>query len=356
MTQFATDHQTRPSSLPASAHVGWALRFLGPLNALEIREPQAAPRSGDVVMVRVRALGRHSRLVNRIGERARFYAGDTIVGVIGQRYATDAYESTVDDWRDLSLVTNAGMISTVVSRNTAVTVPTEVELVGVVTRRGVPVNITDDARASRSGPPTSPLPSNVVLVVGAGMNSGKTTSTARLVRGLTQQGERVAAIKVTGSVSPGDRAEFRSAGAHHVADFSDFGVPSTWGFSRSEVTELYRAMVTEAAESDPDLIVVEIADGVLQRETQMLLSDPAIRGSVRGVLATAGCSPSSLHLVSEIERLGHRPLALTGIITNAPLFVSEFEARSDVPVIGNGDDGSALAGFLRRRLREVSAA
>ena len=242
------------------------------------------------------------------------------------------------------------MIGTVRSRHTSMKAPTELRFAGYLSRDGhAPLNLIQALqRGPRSFAPVSPI----LFVVGTGMNSGKTTTTAKLVKGLLNQGLRVAACKLTGSVSHRDLYALRGTGAHHVHDFSDYGYPSTYLCERDELTALFDAMMADAAATVPDVTVVEIADGVLQRETMLLLEDDYVKQRIHGVVLTAGCALSALRGVEEIERCGHQVVLVSGLITNAPLFVREFDAlRPDVPVASSTDDGAALATTMQAHLQ-----
>ena len=59
------------------------------------------------------------------------------------------------------------------------------------------------------------------------MDSGKTTSAAYLCRGILASGTRVAYFKLTGTVYGKDKAMVRDCGALFVADFGNYGFPST---------------------------------------------------------------------------------------------------------------------------------
>jgi hypothetical protein len=100
-----------------------------------------------------------------------------------------------------------------------------------------------------------------------------------LAKALLRLGLRVAACKVTGSISHRDLNELRATGVHDVRDFSDYGFPSTYLCENAELIDLFEAILTDAAIASPDIVVMEIADGLLQRETQM---------------PTAGCCHASL--------------------------------------------------------------
>jgi dethiobiotin synthetase len=307
------------------------------------------PRPGDVALVEVESVGNHTALVSNHNERLRLYSGSLFTGVFGNRYATDVFEATVESTDNLCMLTNAGMIGTVRSRNRDAKAPTRVRFKGFVTdREGLRLNLK-----SRFFRPAAPRTNtrNVILVVGTGMNSGKTTTACRLLKGLADRGTRVAAFKLTGSVSHRDLLEMRSASPVLARDFSDYGFPSTWQCEDDELLSLFHTMMADAEQVDPDVIVMEIADGVLQRETTLLLRNDEIRSRTAGVLLTAPCALSALEAVREVREAGHEPLAVSGIINNAPLFVREFSNRSQVPVLSSLDGCGELASAILASVR-----
>ena len=162
------------------------------------------------------------------------------------------------------------------------------------------------------------------------MNSGKTTTAAKLVKALLRRGVRVAACKLTGSVCQRDRGEFSATGAHFARDFSDYGFPSTYLATREELLALFETMLADAAPAQPDITVLEIADGVLQRETELLLGHDAVRRRVGGVLLTAPAPRPPCSGSRGSRAQGHAVVAVSGRITNSPLFVREFAASSPV--------------------------
>ena len=327
----------------------WACRHLEASATLELCEPPPTPRAGDVVVVQVRRVGYHTRLTTADNQRLRLFSGDCIVGVLGARYATAAFEGEVDGIEELHLLTGAGMFGTVRTRCHDARNPTEVDHIGhIANHDGAPLNLKDLLFCPAAPASTPPL----FLVVGTSMNSGKTTAARKLVKSLLDHGIRVAACKATGSVSHRDLAELRSTGAYDVRDFSDYGFPSTYLSSPRELIGLFHTMVRDAGQAYPDVIVVEIADGVLQRETTMLLGDPTVRACTRGVVLTATCAPSALFGVTRIREFGHRVLGVSGVMTNFPLFVRELREHADVAVASSSVDGDELASLVLEELGE----
>lgn len=308
------------------------------------------PRPGDIVAVRVARVGNHTRVYSAARRFSRLYPGDMLAGVLGTRYATDAFYAPEIDPARLHLLTNAGLIGTAQARHSSITAPTTVELLGYIAegndRRHL--NLKD-----RLFKPLEPVAADIpiVLFIGTGMNSGKTTTAARLGRALLGQGLRVALLKVTGSVAHRDLEEFESTGAQFVRDFSDYGFASTYLAGESELLGLFARMIHDAAEAQPDVILAEVADGVFQREDQLLLKSDKVRRATAGVVLTAPCAASALSLAAEVNSLGYRAIAVSGLITNSPLFVQEFAGRSRLPVLDSSNGCGALAAAVTQQLQ-----
>ena len=301
-----------------------------------------APLVGDVALVRVRSLGHHSRINTAGSGKQRLYPGDLLVGVCGNRYATDAFEGEVRGLEDLHMLTDAGMIGTVCSQHNNTRKPTALEFLGFLDDgRGRRLNLK--SRLFRRPDRPATLRKNVLLVVGTGMNSGKTTTGSRLVKSLLRRGLRVAVSKLTGSVCQNDRSEWSATGAVDVRDFSDYGFPSTYLATETELIDLFERLVADTERLEPDLVVMEIADGILQRETRLLLGHEAIRRRAGGVVLAATCSASALFGVEQVQALGHEVITVSGVISNSPLFVREFQAASPVDIGFSRGDCNDLA-------------
>jgi len=295
-----------------------------------------------LALVRVQKVGFHKYLTTAENRRLRLYPEAQFVAVFGNRYAADAYEAEIEGPDNLSLLTGAGMIGTVKSKHDAMTGPTRISLVGFIrAAEGGRLNLKDllfrKATARK-------LPRNLIYVVGTGMNSGKTTTAARLIRGLSDLGMNVAACKLTGSVSNRDPDELAAAAARKVTDFSDFGFPSTYLCSREELLELFHAMMGEVTAGAPDVVLMEMADGLLQRETALLLAESEIQRAARGLVFTAESSLSALWGTQRLRQLGYQVIAVSGKFTSSPLAMREYcQNDSALPVVSSAGAGEELA-------------
>lgn len=306
------------------------------------------PEVGDLALLRVSRIGFHSAITLTDNRKVRLYPDDLIVGVFGNRYATDAYEAEVRGTEGLSLLTAGGMVGTILSKSDSIQRPTEVEFVGYL----------DDTSGRRANlkeimlrpPIMTGEAANLVVVVGTGMSTGKTTVMRKLIKGLSTAGMRVAALKLTGSVSPRDQDELKSADARLVLDFSDYGFPSTYLAPKQELMALLNLMLTDASAFDPNIVVMEIADGILERETAFLLAEPFFRSRVRALVLSADSSLSGLYATKLLEEMGYNVSLVSGKMTSAPLYVKEFKSKSDIPVVSSAGSGDQLAQVVSSEL------
>jgi hypothetical protein len=188
-----------------------------------------------------------------------------------------------------------------------------------------------------------------VLVAGTAMNAGKTTVAANLVRGLSGGGVRVGGAKVTGTGAGGDTWLMSDAGAARVLDFTDGGYVSTFGVPVGELTALAHALVGELAAESVDVVVIEVADGLLQPDTAGLLSAPDFAGLVDAVVFAAGDALGAVAGVHRLTELGLPLRMVSGRFTAAPLAVAEARAAFDLPVVVSKDFADpAVARLLLR--------
>ena len=178
------------------------------------------------------------------------------------------------------------------------------------------------------------------------MNSGKTTTVASIVRGLTAAGLDVAAGKVTGTGAGGDPGLYWDSGAARVLDFTDFGLASTYLLQLGEVRALLEGLHRELSSDRPDAIVLEIADGLLQAETARLVCDPAFGRYVDSVVFTSREAMGALAGTAMLRQHGLNVAAVGGVLTSSPLATREARAALDVPVldlVGLADPSLALS-------------
>jgi len=208
--------------------------------------------------------------------------------------------------------------------------PTRIMPVGLLgDARGRPLNLRQFALRPVTGGRRVP----VLAVVGTSMNAGKTTAAADLIRGLVGAGHRVGSAKVTGTGAGGDTWHAIDAGAARVLDFTDAGVPSTYLASEAELLRVFTTLTGTLAASGVDAVILEVADGLPQRETAMLLRSPAFRDFVDGIVFAANDALGAVAGAQWLAAEGLSLKAVAGCLTASPLALRETAAAVDAPVL-----------------------
>src|SRR5215217_3791249 len=255
----------------------------------------APPRIGDLLLAEVQDLGRHNRMEIRTGVTMALFPGDYIVGAFGNRYATDQYEGYVPrrPVEGCDLLSVGGVCGEVASQHASMVDPTRLRIVGLVgDRYGRPINQRAFGLPSHAVGERLESSAEVILVVGSSMNSGKTTTAGTLARALSRANFRVAAGKITGTAAGKDTRFYEACGAKPVLDFTSAGYPSTYMLALEELLGVYDSILGNLRAANPDYIILEIADGIFQRETRMLLESAEFRRSADHVFFAAGDSLS----------------------------------------------------------------
>lgn len=297
--------------------------------------PDLVPAAGDIVLARVDRIGQLPRLESPASRRQTLFVGDEVLLAYANRYAPDQVLAEVPgDLAPCHLIAAGGLAGQVTLRHGDVGSPTQLTPVGLLADSNGRLNLKQFAPCSLDSDAPHRVRPHVVAVLGTSMNSGKSTAAACLIRGLSSAGLRVAAGKITGTGAGGDPLLFHDAGAAKVLDFTDYGYPTTFRLETAELSNLAASMVKALAESDPEVIVVEIADGVYQSETRHLLNTAVLHTLVDSVLFAAADALGASAGVDLLRSAGHAPAAVSGMITVSPLAAAEAAAELDVPVLG----------------------
>lgn len=339
--------RTNAARLAERAKWAFSARRVAQGDVAGLIEDARGARAGDLVLARVARIGQHRNIQLAAGRPSQLYEGDLIVMPCGARYAADQFEGVAEIGAEADMLAGGGVLGRMREKHGKMGAPTRVTPLGLLAdARGAALNLSAYALA----PAPRPAGISAIAVVGASMNAGKTATTASLAHGLARAGRRVAAIKATGTGAFGDYNAYLDAGAHVVLDFTDCGMASTYREAPARLSAALDTLLAEAAARGCDAAVVEFADGVLQTETDALISDPVLRSAFGGFLFATGCALSAVGGVSALAARGIAPLALSGLVARSPLLAAEAEAATGLRVLDLGDlcDPAEAAALIRR--------
>jgi len=319
------------------------------------RPPEIAPRprerwaTGDLVVGEMLAGGAERFAVEPPGGGvSEIAAGDRLIGALGTRAAT---LTLVGDWRGvgddlvLETLTQAGVLG----RCTSMAVPpppiAELRYLGHAVRDGAAVTM----RGCVGPVPDRSLTAPVILIIGTSMDAGKTVAAVAIIRVLKELGLRVAGAKLTGVGRLRDILAMSDAGADHVLDFVDAGLPSTV-VAADDYERALRIICAKLAAAEPDVVVAEAGASPLEPYHGEL----AVRALGDRVCATVLCASDPYAVVGVIDAFGRRPDLVSGRATSTSAGIELIDKLVGIEAINMFDPevGPKLGRFLAERLPE----
>ena len=299
-------------------------------DAVRLAGDLPAAVAGDLILCAVVDIGQHPKIQLADRRSSTAYPGDLVVLCLGDRYAPDQFMARAAiEGPLLALVAGGGVAGTVEAMHDFMEEPTTLRpLARLAQGDGRPINVADYALAPRIVPEDV----TVLCVVGASMNSGKTTAAAALAHGLARAGHAVAGIKATGTGAFGDFNALEDAGVP-VSDFTDAGMATTFRMPLGRIERGFETLVGHAAEAGARVCVVEIADGVFQAETQAILRGSAIRDRMDGLMLAVPDALGAYGGARALAECGLAPFALSGLVSCSPLAAAEASAATNLPVM-----------------------
>ena len=266
--------------------------------------------AGTVVALRLRQDMPHE-LELATGRMAAAFAGDVVVGALGNRRAlrgvAGELPATVEPGDTLHMLNRGGVIG--LSEGSGAAAGT---VLGAVLVEGLPASIGAGALAPlRALPPLPP----VVAIAGSCMHAGKTAAACALVRGLSRAGYRVGAVKLAGVAAQRDVLAMKDCGAELVRTFVDGGLSSTCG--HGDVVGVARACLADVAAAGVDVIVAELGDGLLgDYGVGTILAADDVRGAISACVLSAVDPVAAWGGVTLLRQHGLHTAAVTGATTD----------------------------------------
>ena len=309
------------------------------------------------VLIAVRVLNKKSRynqLELRSGRMATVTMGDVVVGALGHRNALRGYSGhlpkTLAKGDRVQLLNIGGVIGICDSANPDVGPPFECEVLGGVLefpylgeRIGIPARAGSATLDMAAKLETNGVP--VVALAGTCMDSGKTVASCAIVSRLRHLGLNVAACKATGVSLRRDVLAMEDAGATSTMIFSDLGIVTTTAKNGPALT---RSLLTALSVAKPDVIVLELGDGLLgSYGVAAILKDDQLRAALSIVVLCAN-DPVGAWGGAKIlrEEFNIEPAVVTGPATDNDVGVEQIADRLSLPGINALSNGPALGDLI----------
>ncbi|MCB9637397.1 MAG: hypothetical protein H6728_10325 [Myxococcales bacterium] len=309
------------ASSTKNLELGRRVRVISPIN----------PQVGDIVAVRALTESEtYNRLELRDGDTARLRRGDIFVGVLGRRKALKGFVGDVPSslaiGDHLHLLNQGGVIGLCSGHFHELGEPIELELLGTVVQGDRVLNLRDHALPSI---PSLPNCAPLVIIAGTCMQSGKTQAAASLIQGLSAKGYRVAGAKLSGVACLRDTLKMETQGAFHTLSFLDCGHPSTVGVT--DLPQVARDIVGHLSTQKPDLIVMELGDGLLGGyRVEAIFDDADLMQHCAAVVFCANDFVGAWGGIHLLQKKGVTIDVIAGSATDSPMGVEYIEQEFGV--------------------------
>ncbi|MFN2454405.1 MAG: hypothetical protein ABR577_09315 [Pyrinomonadaceae bacterium] len=333
-----------------------------PLNLKKIvkiaRENSEKARAGDVVVVRALTdSATYNLLELPTGRMAKINPGDMLIGVLGRRRALKGFVGDVPESVSagdvLHLLNMGGVIGLCTGHHSSLSDAISVEVIGLACDDAGRVrNIGDAALTLRETlGETAPL----VIIAGTCMNSGKTYAATELIKQATSAGLKVAAAKLSGVACLRDTLNMADHGAIATASFLDCGLPSTVG--AGDLAPVAKAVIVRLNESAPDMIVIELGDGILGGyAVDSMFEDAELRAATGAIVFCASDYVGAWGGIELFKRRGITVDVVAGSVTDSQMGEDYIEKEFNVPAGNARRDGARLFNIVRGKLALKTAA
>ncbi len=306
------------------------------------------PRPGDVVLVRALTdSATYNMLELPSGRLAKINPGDVLIGVLGRRRALKGFvgdvPATVNAGDQLHLLNMGGVIGSCTGHHSSLSDAIQVVVIGLASNeQGRVMNIADAALPPRTTlGETAPL----VIIAGTCMNSGKTYAGTELIKQATRAGLRVAAAKLSGIACLRDTLNMADHGAVATASFLDCGLPSTVG--ATNLASVAKTIIARLNESSPDLIVIELGDGLLGGySVESVFADLELREATAGLVFCASDYVGAWGGIELLRRRGIEIDVIAGSVTDSQMGEDFIEQEFGVPAANARRNGERLFELL----------
>lgn len=353
MQTITTEFEAAPVSVIKADKIGSAVSGLGLPKTFALIHVCDEPRAGDVVVVRsLTDNATYNQLELPSGRLAKVNPGDILVGVLGRRRALKGFvgdvPTSVCAGDRLHLLNMGGVIGQCTGHHSSLSDAISLEVIGMACdENGRVLNISDTALAPRASlGKSAPL----VLVAGTCMNSGKTYAATEIIKQATRSGLKVAGAKLSGVACLRDTLNMADHGAIATASFLDCGLPSTVGMD--DLAPIAKAVIAHLNESLPDLIVIELGDGILGGySVDSMFADEELRAATAALVFCASDYVGAWGGIELFRKKGMKVDMIAGSVTDSQMGEDYIEKEFGVPAGNARRNGARLFEVVNAKLK-----
>jgi hypothetical protein len=330
--------------------IGSATSPLNLSRSIAVNASQRPVRAGDVVVVRVLTdNATYNMLELPTGRLAKVNPGDVVAGVLGRRRALKGFvgdvPETVKAGDELHLLNLGGVIGSCSGHHSSLNDAIKVEVIGLAQNGSAATqNIGDAGLPLREKLGVS---APLIVVAGACMNSGKTYAATEIIQVATRNGLRVAAAKLSGIACLRDTLNMADHGAVATASFLDCGLPSTVGVE--DLSPVAKGIITRLNESAPDLLVIELGDGILGGySVESVFEDEELRAAMGALVFCASDYVGAWGGIELFRRRGMKVDVVAGSVTDSKMGEDYIEKEFGVPAANARRNGAKLFEVVKR--------
>lgn len=309
--------------------------------------PQTQWGTGDYVVCEVNEPYRGNLKIERTsGRMVEVAEGDLLVGALGERFATMEATGT---WRHaekdgrMDVLTGAGLFGRVTSRSMFLSPLIPIRYLGHVMLQG------EKSRMQNFVPevPFQKYSTPTILMVGTSMSAGKTTAARIITRLLKRAGISILGAKLTGAGRYRDMLSVSDAGADHILDFVDVGLPSTV-YPTDQYQVALEKLLSMMASRPTDAAIVEIGASPLEPYN----GETAIEAIRHCIKCTVLCASDPYAVYGVMKAFNLKPDIVSGVATNTKAGVALIEKLCGVTAFNvlDYDTTPQLKQILEERL------
>jgi len=324
--------------------IGSATSPLGLAKTVALVSTCESTKAGDVVVVRALTdSATYNMLELPTGRLAKINPGDLLLGVLGRRRALKGFVGDVppslQHGDQLHLLNMGGVIGYCTGHHSSLGDAIELEVIGLACdESGRVLNIADAALPPRA---TLGESAPIVMIAGTSMNSGKTYAATELIKQATRAGLRVAAAKLSGVACLRDTLNMADHGAVTTASFLDCGLPSTVDIA--DLAPSAKAIIARLNESSPDLIVLELGDGILGGySVETIFDDTELLDATAAIVFCASDYVGAWGGIELLRRRGVEVDVISGSVTDSKMGEDYIKTQFNVPAANARREGEAL--------------